>query len=108
MENGRRSNQLAGENIMSGAFRIFAAAIVLSSTLLLVPKARAIELTGAWATHQDLCRQVFTKKNNKVAYADFSELFGSGFIIDGNRIRGRTGACTIKSKTEEGNSVELS
>ena len=41
-------------------------------------------------------------------YAEFSELFGSGFIIDGDRIRGRTGTCTIKSRKQEGNSLELS
>src|SRR5204863_111234 len=48
------------------------------------------------------------KKDNRVVYAEFSELFGSGFIIDGDRIRGKTGTCTIKSRKEEGNSLELS
>jgi hypothetical protein len=67
-----------------------------------------IELTGARATHSDLCSQVFTKQDNRVVYAEFSELFGSGFIIDGDRIRGRTGTCTIKSRKQEGNSLELS
>ena len=94
---------------MSRAFRLAGAAIIFSSTLLLPgAEARAIELTGAWATHADLCSQVFTKKDNRVVYAELSELFGSGFIIDGARIRGKTGTCTIKSRKEEGNSLELS
>jgi hypothetical protein len=42
-----------------------------------------------------------------VVYAEFSEVFGSGLIIEGDRITGRTGTCTIKSK-QEGNSLELS
>ena len=41
-------------------------------------------------------------------YAEFSELFGSGFIIEGDRIRGKTGTCTIKSRKQEGNNLELS
>ena len=73
-----------------------------------VAEARAIDLTGAWASQADLCSQVFTRKDNTVVYAEFSELFGSGFIIDGDRIRGKTGTCTIKSRKQEGNNLELS
>lgn len=93
---------------MSSAFRLVGAAIVLGSSVLSVAEARAIELTGAWATHADLCGQVFTKQDNRVVYAEFSEVFGSGLIIDGDRIKGRTGTCTIKSRKQEGNSLELS
>jgi hypothetical protein len=81
---------------------------MLGSSVLSVAEARAIELTGAWATHEDLCNQVFTKKDNRVVYAEFSELFGSGFIIDGDRITGKSGTCTIKSRKQEGDSLELS
>ena len=81
---------------------------MLGSSVFSVAEARAIELTGAWATDADLCSQVFTKEDNRVVYAEFSELFGSGFIIDGDWIRGRTGTCTIKSRKQEGNSLELS
>jgi hypothetical protein len=81
---------------------------MLGSSVLSAAEARAIELTGARATHSDLCSQVFTKQDNRVVYAEFSELFGSGFIIDGDRIRGRAGTCTIKSRKQEGDSLELS
>ena len=93
---------------MSRAFRLVGAAIMLGSSVLSVAEARAIELTGAWATHADLCGRVFTKQDNKVVYAEFSEVFGSGLIIEGDRITGRTGTCTIKSRKQEGNSLELS
>ncbi len=97
-----------GEEIMCRAFRLAGAAVMLGSSIFSVAEARAIDLTGAWAGHEDLCSQVFTKKDGKVTYAEFSELFGSGFIIDGDRIRGRAGTCTIKSRKQEGDSLELS
>jgi hypothetical protein len=93
---------------MCRVFRLIGAAIVLGSSVLSAAEARAIDLTGAWATHADLCSQVFTKQDNRVVYAEFSELFGSGFMIDGDRIRGKTGTCTIKSRKQEGDSLELS
>ena len=93
---------------MCRAFRLAGAAVMLGSSIFSVAEARAIELTGAWAGHEDLCSQVFTKKDGKVTYAEFSELFGSGFIINGDRIMGRAGTCTIKSRKQEGNSLELS
>ena len=93
---------------MSRAFRLAGAAIMLGSSVLSVAEARAIELTGAWATQADLCNQVFTKKDDRVQYAEFSELFGSGFIVDGDRIRGKSGTCTIKSRKQEGDNLEIS
>ena len=92
---------------MSKAFRLVGAAILLGSSGFFVAEARAIELI-AWATHADLCGRVFTKQDNRVVYAEFSEVFGSGLIIEGDRITGRTGTCTIKSRKQEGNSLELS
>jgi len=51
---------------------------------------------------------VFTKKGNQVVFTQLSDLFGSGFIVDGSRIRGRATQCTIKSKKQEGDNLELS
>ncbi|HVQ68330.1 MAG TPA: hypothetical protein VMT08_12600 [Bradyrhizobium sp.] len=93
---------------MYRAFRLAGAAVMLGSSIFSTAEAQAIELTGAWAGHADLCSKVFTKKDGKVVYAEFSELFGSGFIIDGDRIMGRGGTCTIKSRKQEGDSLELS
>ncbi len=93
---------------MCRAFRLVGAAVMLGSSVLSVAQARAIDLTGAWASHEDLCNQVFTKKDNRVEYAEYSELFGSGFIVDGDRIRGKAGTCTIKSRKQEGDNLEIS
>jgi len=94
---------------MSNARRVFAIAVALFSLgVLQSVDAQAFELTGAWASQTDLCKLVFTKKGNQVAFAELSDLFGSGFIVDGSRIRGKSARCTIKSKKQEGNDLELS
>ena len=79
----------------------------LGLSVMLPVEAHAIELTGVWASQTDLCKMVFTKKGNQIVFAEFSDLFGSGFIIDGNRIRGRSTNCTIKSRKQSGDSLEL-
>ena len=84
------------------------AVMLLGFGILLPGGAHAIELTGAWATQADLCKLVFTKKGNQVVFAELSDLYGSGFIIDGNRIKGKAAQCTIKSRKQEGDNLELS
>jgi hypothetical protein len=76
--------------------------------VMLPAEVRAFELGGAWASQADLCKLVFTKKGNRIVFAEFADLFGSGFIVDGKGIRGKTVQCTIKSKKQEGDSLELS
>lgn len=94
---------------MSGLRRLPAVtALLLGSSILLPVQAQAIELSGAWATQADLCKLVFTKKGNQVEFSELSDLYGSGFIIDGGRIRGKAARCTIKSRKQEGDSLELS
>src|SRR5882724_3915550 len=89
--------------------RISAVAAILFGIGAMLPvDAHAIELTGAWASQTDLCKMVFTNKGKQIVFAEFSDLFGSGFIIDGNRIKGRSTQCTIKSRKQKGDALELS
>ena len=88
--------------------RLLTTAVLLFGLCVLLPvQADAIELTGAWATQTDLCKLVFTKKGNGVVFAELSDLYGSGFIIEGNRIRGKAARCTITSKKPDGDNLEL-
>lgn len=82
-------------------------AALLGTALMLAVQANAFELSGAWATDTDLCSRVFTKKGNQVVFAELSDLFGSGFVIEGNRVRGKIAHCTITSRKQEGDSLEL-
>jgi hypothetical protein len=94
---------------MCDAYRsLTAATIVLGLGVLQSVEVQAFEMTGAWASQADLCNKVFAKKGNQVVFAEFSDLFGFGFIVDGSRIRGKTVKCTIKSSKQEGDNLELS
>jgi hypothetical protein len=90
------------------ARRLLAITVMLFGSLILLPvQSHAFELSGAWASQADLCKLVFTKKGNGVVFAELSDLFGSGFIIEGSRIRGKAARCTITSKKQDGDNLEL-
>ena len=91
------------------ARRVPAVAAMLIGLGMMQPlEVQAIELTGVWSSSADLCKLVFTKKGNQVVFAELSDLYGSGFIIDGDKIRGKSATCTIKSRKQQGDNVELS
>jgi hypothetical protein len=85
------------------------AAIMLSSSMsVFIGPAWAFDLTGAWATNADQCNKVFVKgKSGQVTFAPDSEVFGGGFIAEPNRLVGRFANCTIKSKKDEGEIVNM-
>jgi hypothetical protein len=98
----------SGEKRMIDARRFAAVTGMLLGLCAFQPvEAQSFELTGAWASQADLCKLVFTKKGNQVVFAEMSDLFGSGFIVDGSRIRGKSAQCAIKSKKQEGDGLEL-
>jgi hypothetical protein len=82
-------------------------AALLGAALALPAPARAFELSGAWTTEGDLCNRLFVKKGNGLAFAELSDLFGSGFIVEGNKIKGKAARCTITSRKQEGDALEL-
>lgn len=88
----------------AGALRIglIAAALAFSNS------AFAFDLSGAWASEPDLCNRVFIKKGGTVDFAELSDLYGSGFIVDGNAIRGKSARCTINSRQQDGDTTVLS
>jgi hypothetical protein len=93
---------------LRGAGRLSTVGAMLFGLVIMLPvEVRAFELTGAWASQADLCKLVFTKKGNQVVFAELSDLYGAGFIIDGNRIRGKTAKCTITSRKQDGDGLEL-
>jgi len=48
----------------------------------------AFEFDGAWVTDAAKCAKVFVKKSNRISMTKHAELFGGGFIVEGDRIRG--------------------
>jgi hypothetical protein len=80
---------------------------ILIGWLLFSFAGHATDLTAAWATNAASCKDVFVKKGNKISFADNSDLYGSGLIIEKNRIRVKMAVCSIKSRKEEGAIMHL-
>ena len=82
-------------------------ALLFCSSLLLTSPAFAFDLNGAWATSADQCSKVFVKKGDKISFAQFSEEFGGGFVVDGNEVKSKTARCTIKSSKQTGDLMDF-
>ncbi len=62
----------------------------------------AADLTGSWASDERACDKVFVKSNGKIAIAKDADLYGSGLIIEQNRITGKNAAYDIISRKQDG------
>jgi hypothetical protein len=67
----------------------------------------AIDLNGAWATDSSVCAKVFVKEMDTVGFRKDSDIYGGGFIVEGNYIRGQGGKCEIKARNESGGTIHL-
>jgi hypothetical protein len=68
----------------------------------------AADLNAAWATDAAACEKVFVKDGNAISFAQDSDFYGSGIIIEKNRIRVKMAVCSIKSRKEESAVINLS
>ncbi len=67
-----------------------------------VAGAQAFDLEGAWITNLKSCSKVFEKRGNRTVLTKKADLYGGGFVVDRNQIRGKTLTCTIKTRKEDG------
>ena len=86
---------------------MLAAAITAGSGLLSPREVNALELDGAWATSSDQCTKVFVRQGGKLGFAEMSDVYGGGFIVDGNEIVGKFARCRIKARKDNGANVNL-
>lgn len=88
---------------------ILVAVVAAGSNLLSPPKAKAFELTGAWATSADQCSKVFARKGraNQINFTNFSGVYGGGFIAEANHLRGKFEKCSIKSRKKSDQVINL-
>lgn len=93
---------------MVAVFRIVAAVIALSG-FFPVAGAHAVDLTGAWASDADNCKQVFIRKGRakQIGFTALSEQHGGGFIVEADRLRGKFATCRIKYRKEDGETVNI-
>jgi hypothetical protein len=80
---------------------------LLIAAFLVSPAVKAADLNGAWANDVSICNKIFEKKDGTISMTRDSDMHGSGFIIDGNQIRGKVATCTIKSRKEDGSLLQL-
>ncbi|WP_083587528.1 hypothetical protein [Bradyrhizobium erythrophlei] len=78
-------------------------------SLILPELAAAVELTGAWASDAENCKKVFVRRGraSQIDFTEFPGVYGGGFIIERDRLRGKFVKCTIKSRKEDGQSLNL-
>ncbi len=65
------------------------------------------QLQGAWAESELSCDQVFSNEGGKWTLKKSDDFNVGGFIVEGDRIRGQSSACTIRSAKRKGAQVKL-
>jgi hypothetical protein len=80
---------------------------LLCSSMALSEQASAFDLNGAWAGDAGNCKQVFTRRGTQWAFSDNSDVYGSGFIVEGDKIIGKSGRCQIKARKDNGANINL-
>ena len=69
---------------------------------LIGAQAIAADITGIWSTNTRDCDKVFVRQGAKTSFAQDALLNGSGFIAEGDELRGPTATCRIKRRTIDG------
>jgi hypothetical protein len=69
--------------------------------------AHAADIDGIWVSDTSVCSKAFEKSGSRVSFSKNAGIYVSGFIIDGNQIRGKIANCTIKLRKEQGTVVNL-
>jgi hypothetical protein len=75
--------------------------VLCLSFMLYSTHAHAFDLSGAWAGDTSICQKIFVKKKSGISITRNSDVYGSGFIVEGNKIRGKMATCNITSRKEE-------
>jgi hypothetical protein len=83
------------------------AALVIGASMAFAGSAAAFDLNGAWATDAENCAKVFVRKGAQVSFTDMSDVYGGGFIVEGDQIIGKFARCRIKAKKDDGKMVNL-
>src|SRR5260370_40381843 len=83
------------------------AALLLGSLLVMAGRADALDLNGAWASDANQCAKVFVRQGGKLGFTEMSDVYGGGFIIDGDQIIGKFARCRIKARKDAGIHVHL-
>jgi hypothetical protein len=67
----------------------------------------AAGIEGAWSTDTAACSKIFVKTGDRISFTTDADLHGSGFIVDGNRLRGKMASCNIIKRKQDGATLHL-
>ena len=81
--------------------------LISVSLLANISQAEALDLNGPWATDANNCPKVFELKGSQLGFTDMSDVYGGGFIVDGDQIIGKFARCRIKARKDSGPNVNL-
>jgi len=73
-----------------------------AACMLFSVPAYGADINGAWSTSAEVCDRMFVKKGNSVSIASDSDLYGNGFIIEGDKIIGKMATCNVKARKQDG------
>jgi hypothetical protein len=83
------------------------ATCLIGVSLGLSGPAFGFDLDGAWVSDAENCAKVFVRRGTQVTFTDMSDVYGGGFIIEGDHITGKYAHCRIKAKKHEGTNINL-
>lgn len=81
--------------------------LLLVAAIAMPASAAAFDLNGAWASDADNCAKVFVRKGAQVGFTEMSDVYGGGFIVEGDQITGKFARCRIKARKEDGKTIHL-
>jgi hypothetical protein len=64
-------------------------------------------INGLWATDARNCDKIFVKTGQGFSFAKESDLYGTGFIIEGRRVVTPAARCDIKTSKQDGDVTHL-
>lgn len=86
---------------------VIGAAFLCVAVVPLGGSAHATDLTGSWTTDLDACDKVFARDGNNVSFRQDSDMYGSGFIIEGWQIRSPTARCRVTRRIEDNDVMHM-
>jgi hypothetical protein len=84
--------------------------LAVATAIIAAPQqAGAVDLAGAWASSADECPNVFVRRGRakQIEFSALSDQHGGGFIVEADRLRGKFARCKIKSRKEDGDTVNI-
>lgn len=102
------ARRLRAPDIYSGYAKVACGALAAGALIGgLCSVVSAADIQGAWATDTGACSKIFHKTGDRISFTKDADLHGSGFIVDGNRLRGKMASCNITRRKQDGSVLNL-